>query len=621
MVLTNYLSPALEKHTLPIMMTCKSKQKMCISLYFKGFMRFCHILALCAFALLCFSQNVIARDLSVEDGRANPEIATGAQISEAVRANDFMIVTANPHATKAGYEILKRGGSAADAAIAAQAVLGLVEPQSSGLGGGAFALYFDAKTQKITTYDGRETAPKGASPFLFYKDGKPMGFKEAVIGGRSVGVPGVPALLEHLHQAHGKLTWMELFEDAICLASNGFKVSARLEKLVQNSTDDLRSMSAARDYFLPDTKAIKAGDILINKPYAKTLKDFSFYGSSVFYLGQIAQNIVESVQNIKGNAGLLNDEDMAIYEVKKRDPVCAPYRAYIVCSMGQPSSGGLTLLQTLGLIGNFNIAAMGNSPEAWNIITQASKLAFADRAKYVADPDFVNTPDIALLDPEYIAKRAELINPQGKLGNIQAGDPPLWQGPFYEEGWNYDLPGTTHISIIDQEGNALSMTSSIEYVFGSHVMVDGFLLNNQLTDFSFSPFESAANQTLVANMVEGGKRPRSSMAPVIVFDQSGAPVLVIGSAGGSRIIGYVLQRIISVIDWGIPIQEAMDAKHILARDNKIEMETGINPGFFQDLDIQTRIVDMNSGLTAVQKKNNHLIGAADPRREGLALGG
>jgi len=608
------------------MMAHKCKKKMLLSLDLRGFLSICHTVALSAVLLLSIIPVSEARDLvakpTLEDLRAAPEITTGLQESAAVTANDFMIVTANPLATKAGYDILKRGGSAADAAIAAQAMLGLVEPQSSGLGGGAFVLYYDAKTKKLSTYDARETAPKLASPFLFYKNGKPMGFKEAAIGGRSVGAMGVPALLEHLHQAHGTLTWMELFESAIKTANNGFIVSPRLEKLVAHAANDLARFKDTADYFIPNGVTLSTGNKRVNKPYAETLKDFAFYGANIFYRGALAQKITTTVQNIQGNAGLLTSDDLQAYEIKKRDPLCAPYRAYIVCSMGEPSSGGLTLLQILGMAAEFDLAAMGKgSPQAWNIITQASRLAFADRAKYMADPDFVNTPNTALLDPDYIAARAKRIQPSAPLRDITAGAPPLWEGPLYESGWDYDTPGTTHISIIDKDGNALSMTSSIEGAFGSHVMVDGFLLNNQLTDFSFSPFDGEnTKEGLVANMVEGGKRPRSSMAPTIVFDQSGAPVLVIGSAGGSRIIGYVLQRIISVLDWGMNAQDAMNEPHILARDNIVEMERGARDGMLLKFGIKPRTSEMSSGLTAIHRVNDNLIGAVDPRREGAAAG-
>lgn len=557
------------------------------------------------------------------DSSPQPEISTRVSgDSRTARGSDFMIVTSNSHATKVGYEILRRGGSAADAAIAAQATLGLVEPQSSGIGGGAFVLYYDAKSKQLKTIDARETAPGLAGPFLFYKDGKPMNFKAAQLGGRSVGVPGIPKLLEHLHQAHGKLTWMELFEGAIALSENGFEVSPRLSEMVVHYGDGLNKYSDTANYFFPSGVPIQAGDILKNINYATTLKDYAFYGSSVFYDSGLADKIVDTVQNAHGNAGLITLRDLQNYQLKDRKPVCAPYRAYIVCGMGEPSSGGLTVLQTLGLLEGFDLKALGaNNPESWGLIAQASALAFADRNMYMADPDFVNTPNVALLDPQYINERRKLIDVKKPLSEItlDAGKPALWDGPLYERGNSIDRPGTSHISIIDKQGNILSMTTTIESAFGSHLMVGGFMLNNELTDFSFTPF--GENGELVANMVEGGKRPRSSMAPTIVFDLEGNPVLVIGSAGGSRIIGYVLQRIIAVLDWGMSIDQATAMPHILARSETIEFERqNAISNTISELGNNIKIDDLNSGLTAIQIRDDTYIGAADPRREGMAQG-
>lgn len=557
------------------------------------------------------------------DPSPQPEISTVVSSGERVaRGKDFMIVTANLHATNAGYEILKRGGSAADAAIAAQAVLGLVEPQSYGLGGGAFVLYYDAKSKQLKTIDGRETAPGLAGPFLFFKDGKPMDFKEAQLGGRSVGVPGVPKLLEHLHQAHGKLTWMELFEDAISLSENGFDVSPRLADMVDHYGDGLKKYPNTANYFYPNGVAVQTGDTLKNVDYAATLKDYAFYGAPIFYDSGLAEKIVGAVQNADGNAGFMTLNDLQDYQLKDRKPLCAPYRTYIVCGMGEPSSGALTVLQTLGLLEGYNLKDLGaDNPESWSLIAQASALAFADRNIYMADPDFVNTPNVALLDPQYIDARRKLIDAKKPLSAIplNAGKPPLWDGPLYERGNSIDRPGTSHISIIDKGGNILSMTTTIESAFGSHLMVGGFLLNNELTDFSFAPF--GENGELVANMAEGGKRPRSSMAPTIVFDLDGNPVLVIGSAGGSRIIGYVLQRIIAVLDWGMSIDEAMAMPHILARSETIEFEQqSAISNAMDELGNAVKVHDLNSGLTAIHIQGDTNIGAADPRREGMAQG-
>jgi len=334
---------------------------------------------------------------------------------------------------------------------------------------------------------------------------------------------------------------------------------------------------------------------------------------------QLAAEIVKTVQNIEDNPGLLTLHDFADYAAKERDPVCGPYRSYIVCSVGEPSSGGLTLLQMLGLLEGFDLKALGPSnPRSWHLIAQASALAFADRNLYMADPDFVNTPGVALLNPEYLQSRGALMDAEKPLQAIEAGLPAGWEGPLYERGVEIAKPGTSHISVIDSNGNIASMTTTIEGAFGSHVMVEGFLLNNQLTDFSFVPIDG--QQKLVANMAEGGKRPRSSMAPTIVFDSAGKPVLVLGSAGGSRIIGYVLEQIIAALDWQMPIEEALAMKHTLARGALIETEDESLKAGLAAMENQVEIKDLNSGLTAIQIRNNSLYGAADPRREGLALG-
>lgn len=567
-------------------------------------------------AVLClFSLPANAQDIS----RPQPEIATDYEGVSVAQGADFMIVTANPLATEAGYKILEKGGSAVDAAVAAQLVLGLVEPQSSGLGGGAFMLHYDAKTKELVTYDARETAPQLASPYLFQKNGEPMEFFDAVVGGRSVGVPGTPALLKETHQIHGKLTWMELFDDAVRLSEGGFEVSPRLAKMVDDAQDRLKIFRKTAAYFLPEGKPIQAGDKLYNLEYADTLKEFSFYGSQKFYRGVIPANIVHEVQGYEANPGGLAVNDFHQYRIKKRDPVCGPYRAYIVCSMGEPSSGGLTLLQMLGMLEKFDLPELGaNNPLSWNFIAQASALAFADRNQYMADPDFVDTPGLAMIDPEYLMSRASLIKPDTPLEVIEAGTPPTISPDEYEAAPDVTRPGTSHISIIDKDGNIVSMTTTIEGAFGSHMMVNGYLLNNELTDFSFIP--NGEDGKAIANSVEAGKRPRSSMSPTIVFDQVGNPVLVLGSAGGSRIIGYVLQRIIAVLDWGMPIEDAMAMPHIIARGKAIELEKDTQEKALKAIGHEVSVKDLNSGLTGIHLHNGTLRGAPDPRREGKALG-
>lgn len=575
-----------------------------------------------AFAFVLLYQGVA---FAAPDRPAAPEPSSGLKPMQVAEGRRFMAVTAHPEATKTAYDILARGGTAADAGIAAQLVLGLVEPQSSGLGGGGFVLYYDAEKNKLSVLDGRETAPSVAGRHLFTgKDGKPMAFYDAAIGGRAVGVPGIPRLMETLYEAKGKLPWRDLFSPAIRLAEQGFTVSPRLAALLREERNRFTPDVIAKLYFYPDASTpVQAGERLQNPKYAATLRTLAMKGAEAFYTGSMAEEMVVKVREARGGTtGLLSIEDLSGYRAKLRAPVCGGYRGYGVCSVGEPSSGGLTLLIALGILDNFNLRALGSgNPESWHLIAEASRLAFADRNHYMADPDFVNTPGAALLDPAYLKARAALIDPKTPMKDVLPGMPP---------GWRPDLPqspdsavrppGTTHISIVDSYGNILSMTSSIENAFGSRLMTDGFLLNNQLTDFSFVPERGGAP---VANQVQGGKRPRSSMAPVIVYDPKGRPFLVIGSAGGSRIIGYVLQRIIEVIDWDMDIGSALSAPHILNRGRGMEMEKGADDGLAGQLRFlghPVEVQDMNSGLGAILFQGGKITAAADPRREGTAMG-
>lgn len=584
------------------------------------FMRFLSILYL--FAL--FFGAVTPSFALDEDLRPAPEIATGTSSVSTARGGKIMAVTAHPEATKVAYDVLKRGGTAVDAAIAAQLVLGLVEPQSSGIGGGAFALYYDAEHHQIFSFDGREIAPQTAGEYLFVdSDGKGMNFYDAAIGGRSVGVPGVPKMLEMMHRMYGDLSWRELFYPAIELAERGVKVTPRLNKMLASHNRKFNVDVKTKLNFFPDSKnPLRVGSIYKNPAYAKTLRLIATKGSDAFYKGEMAQDIVKKVREIKSNPGALTLEDMASYKAKMRDVICDTYRGYKICSMGQPSSGGITLLQILKILENFNLKALGaDNPKSWHIISEASRLAFADRNKYIADSDFTGDVSKALLNGSYIKNRSRLINMDRAMLEVSAGDPPVSQN---HASLGLDSspkpPGTTHMSIVDMSGNIVSMTSSIESAFGSHLMVDGFLLNNQLTDFAFVPTDSDGNKK--ANRVEGGKRPRSSMAPTIVFDPSGQPFMVLGSAGGSRIIGFVLQQIISVIDWGMPIDVAIAKPHIVHRGKKLELETsGVDMA--EDLKNHGHAVlvgEMNSGLSVIKFNGRSMIGVADPRREGLAIG-
>lgn len=552
-----------------------------------------------------------------------PESATGYSAKGAVQGRQFMVVTANPEATQVGFDILSRGGTAADAGIAVQLVLGLVEPQSSGIGGGGFALYYDAKTHKLSTLDGRETAPSVAGKLLFRAgDGKPMDFYRAAVGGRAVGVPGIPALLETLHGWYGTLPWRDLFSPAIIMAENGFEVSPRLSTLVKGERSRMSVSTDTKLHFFPDSSTpVQPGYMLRNPKYARTLRTLATEGMDPFYKGVIAEKIVAAVREVPSNPGLMALEDLAGYQVKERPPVCAIYRGYKICSMGEPSSGGLTMLMALGMLEQFDLAALGpDNPQSWHLIGEASRLAFADRNYYIADPDFVKTPGEALLDKAYLKRRAALISPQGPMKTAMPGVPPGWvdAAPTAPDA-AIKPPGTSHISIVDSYGNILSMTTSIEDAFGSRVMTEGFLLNNQLTDFAFEP---ELDGKPVANRVEGGKRPRSSMAPTIVFDPQGRPALVIGSAGGSAIIGYVLERIIAVIDWQMPVQKALDLPNIVNRGSGVELEptAGALARGLEKIGHPVEEKDLTSGLTAIQLKDGVLEGAADPRREGVAQG-
>lgn len=570
------------------------------------------------------------QSVSAQNRPDNPEMSTQSldkSLSEPQRFYKYtksgggMAVTADKRASRAAVKVLQAGGNAVDAAISAQLVLGLVEPQSSGLGGGAFALYYDAKAKTLYSLDGRETAPLQASEKLFMKDdGRPMDFWQAVIGGRAVGTPGTPKLLDSMHSRFGKRSWESLFSPALELAEKGFEISPRLARLIKAHRDRLAIDQESASYFLNKDMSPKTpGTILRNLDYARTLKMYKDMGEVVFYRGALAHEIVAKVRREKNNPGKLSLKDLKAYKVIERDNLCAPYRGYLVCSMGEPSSGGLTLLQILGMLERFDLGEAINS-RALHLITEASRLAFADRNFYMADPDYVLTPGALLLAPSYIKARSAMIDTQTKLDKTQinpglpTGFPPEKRSPDK----NIRPPGTTHISVIDKQGNIVSMTSTIEQGFGAHIMTDGFLLNNELTDFAFQPRKLGWP---VANRVQGGKRPRSSMAPTIVFTPQGEPFLILGSAGGSRIIGYVLKTLIHVIDWKAPVHKAISAPHFLSRARGLEMEKGLER-FHKELERyghDVKVEKMNSGLTSIHiSDKEQMIGAADPRREGVA---
>ncbi|SMH49684.1 gamma-glutamyltransferase [Mesorhizobium australicum] len=552
-----------------------------------------------------------------------PEAATTTAPKAVVHAQRHMVAAANPAAAQAGLDVLRAGGSAADAVVAVQTVLGLVEPQSSGLGGGAFLVWYDAASGKVTTFDGRETAPKAATGDLFLgTDGKPLKFFEAVVGGRSVGTPGAIRLLEAVHGRYGKLDWTNLLDPAIDLATNGFTVSPRLAALVADDADKLGTQASTRDYFFPTGKPIAAGQTLRNPAYAETLAAIAKDGPDAFYKGPVADSIVEAVRSHPINPGLLSGEDLADYKAIERPAVCAPYRGLQVCGMGPPSSGALAIGQILGMVEPFDLATLGpEDPESWRILGDATRLAFADRERYVADADFVSIPK-GLLNADYLSIRSTLLRRPTALPQegVTAGDPPWDKAELRRDGASFDMPSTTHFVIVDDEGNVASMTSSIENGFGSRLMTGGFLLNNQLTDFSFAPEEDGR---AVANRVEPGKRPRSSMSPTIIL-RDGKPIFALGSPGGSSIIPYVAKTIVALVDWKMDISQAIALPHLTNRFGTYDVEAGTSAvSLVKDLEAlgyKTAVKEQNSGLQGIAITANGIDGGADPRREGIAVG-
>lgn len=551
-----------------------------------------------------------------------PEAASGVIHKKEVTGEEFMVVAANPYASQAGFDMLAKGGSAVDAAIAVQMVLTLVEPQSSGIGGGAFILHWDKKEKRLQTYDGRETAPEKATDRLFLdSSGNPVPWIDAVVGGRSVGVPGVLAALHEAHSEYGKLPWHTLFQPAIELAEHGFIVSPRLAKLVAlNFNPGIGKLPTIKNYFFPNGHAIQAGDSLTNKPLANVLRNIAEQGVEVFYQGWLAEKIVSAVQNAPIAPGLLALKDMANYEAKTLPAVCGRYHQYNICGMAPPSSGGVAVIQMLGQLAPFQLSQYkANDLKAAHLFTQSARLAFADRAKYIADPTFVRVPTQALISEEYLQQRAKLINNEYDMGKAKAGQP-LVKTLTYANDQAYEMPSTSHISIVDGEGNAISMTSSIEMGFGSAVMVEGFILNNQLTDFSLKP---TANGKLIANRLQANKKPRSSMAPTMVFNPDGSLKLVVGSPGGSRIIHYVAKSLIGVLDWDLSPQQAVSLPNITNRNKVTTLEKGTNAELWgkplKKMGHAVKTKDLNSGLHMIEINDGKLIGGADPRREGQVI--
>ncbi|CAA0080636.1 Glutathione hydrolase proenzyme [BD1-7 clade bacterium] len=556
----------------------------------------------------------------------HPEGASGRQSLKSAQSSEWMVVTATPYASDAAAQMITLGGSAVDAAIAAQLVLGITEPQSSGIGGGGFMVHWQADGKKLTTYDGRETAPKSINADYFMVDKQPMGFFEAVVGGYSVGVPGLVAMLNQAHQAHGKLPWATLFDPAIELAEQGFPISPRLHTLLEYMARSPKGPShdAIRSYFYQANGQPKAiGTLLKNPAYANTLKQIAKQGPSVFYRGAIAEQIVNAVRNDPVKKGSLSMSDMANYKSIERQPVCRIIQANNVCGMPPPSSGPISVIQMLSMLDMLpGYQGLGyESPGFYHRLIETSKLAFADRNRYIADPAFVDQPQVQLLDTNYLKSRADQVPLlKASKGAVAAGD---IGGFAYQPSQSPELPSTTHLSIVDADGNVVSMTTSIETAFGSRVMVGGFLLNNQLTDFSFVPTDANGK---VANRPEGGKRPRSSMSPMIVFDEQENPILVVGSPGGSRIINYVAKTIAQQVFLKAPLEQAIASPN-LTNINKGTSELEQDTDRTQSLASALRAIGHTiktgpqpSGIQAISIKNSRYHGVADPRREGTAVG-
>jgi len=537
-----------------------------------------------------------------------------------VRAAPGMVAAANPHAARAGVEMLRAGGSALDAAIAAQMVLTLVEPQSSGIGGGAFLLFWDESAKRISAYDGRETAPAAARPDRFLRaDGSPMTLPEAIASGRSVGVPGVLRALQLAHARHGRLPWARLFQPAIRLAEGGFAVSPRLHRLI--ATDPLLGRQpAARAYFhLADGRPLPAGHRLRNPALASVLKRIALEGPDAFYAGPIARDIA-AVVAAQSDPGDLTAQDLADYRAIERDAVCGRYRAHRVCGMPPPSSGGIGVLAILGILEHLPFAnARPGSSGAVHLFAEAGRLAYADRDRYVGDPAFVAVPLAGMIDPAYLAARARLVDPARSMVRAAPGRPPGASAALGTDA-TVEAAGTSHLSVIDARGNAVAMTTTIESAFGSRILVQGFLLNNQLTDFSFLPDEDGRP---AANRVEPGKRPRSSMAPTLVFGPDDRLRMAVGSPGGSAILNYVAKTLVGVLDWNMSLRQAIAAPNMGSRNRETEIERGTplerTEAALRAMGHPVAVVDLVSGAHGIQRTPRGLAGGADPRREGVAL--
>ena len=575
-------------------------------------------------SIIVLSKSAIAMD-ETDGFKAAPEGSISNLGKSKINiANNYMVVTADYRATESAIRILELGGSAIDAAISAQMVLNLVEPQSSGIGGGAFILYYDAHSKSLEAWDGREKAPVNYSQDIFLNsDGKKKGFIEAVSGGLAVGVPSLVSTIERVHNKHGKLPWNSLFKDAINYAENGFIIGKRLEKLVARAPH-LKNQKYAKDYFELDKGGLKAGILKTNHEFGASLRAIKDEGSKALLKGQLANNILSTVVNHTMNPGRLVEEDFNLVNPKLTEPVCGNYRTWKVCGMGPPSSGGITVLQILGILNNFNLSNNSvDNTTVWHLFLEASKLAYTDRGYYIADNDFVNVPIKKLLDQKYLKERSLLIKYNDTIKNPQKGDFKNNEASFLGQDITSEKSSTTHISIIDSSGNGIALTSSIEFMFGSGLMTSGFLLNNQMTDFSFYPRDK--NGHLIANRPEGKKKPRSSMSPTFVFDSKGDLRMVLGSPGGSQIICYVAASLVRLIDLNISPENITQLQNVCNRGFKSFVEKGEKGDILSDelikLGHAVKRKDMTSGLHIIYKDSKgYFHGVADQRREGTAKG-
>ena len=562
---------------------------------------------------------LLATTLAIAD-RAAPEAASGFGEVSVARSSQAMVVTAHPHASEAAALVLRSGGSAVDAAIAAVLVLNVVEPQSAGIGGGAFLLHFDASQARTVAWDGRETAPAVTDGALFLRDGEPMPFFEAVVGGRAVGPPGLLRMLEAAHREAGKLPWGRLFVPAIELAEQGFAVSPRLHALLDGDRF-LRDDPAARALFYrPDGGALPVGQRLRNPQLAAVLLRVAAEGADALYRGDIARDIVATVRR-EPSPGVLTEADLAAWRPVRREALCGAYRSYRVCGMPPPSAGGAAVLALLGVLQRFELSALdADSAFVTHLFSEAGRLAYADRDVWYGDPASMTLRPEALLDADYLRRRAEGIALSASMGRAAAGRPAaVGEVP---DAHAPERPATTHVSIVDGRGNAVALTASIENAFGSRRMVHGFLLNNQLTDFAFRP--ARADGVPHPNRVVAGRRPLSSMAPTMVFDADGQLHAVLGSPGGSRIINYVAATLVGLVDFGLSPEALLARPHAGSRNGPTEVEdTPAGRALGERLrafghEVVAR--PMTSGTALIVRDAEGWLGAADPRREGVALG-